>query len=193
MAAKSDPRGRGLPPNETFTAADFELKHNDDEISVDSNFAAQNFWKEARIRFFQKRARCWASCSSSSSCCWPSLRPGDEQLHLLRPGSEPEKLRASRPGHRAVRHSGRQREDEHHHRNQGDQRLSGKRRNWTSTTGSAATSTAATSGPVHGRAPRVSLIIAVAAAIIDMVIGMSYGLISGLLWRKSGYADAALS
>ncbi len=42
------------------------------EIAMDSNFAAQSFWKDVRIRFFQKRAPCWASCSSSSSCCWPS-------------------------------------------------------------------------------------------------------------------------
>lgn len=38
---------------------------------------------------------------------------------------------------------------------------------------------------------RVSLIIAIAAAIIDMLIGMSYGLISGYFWRKSGYGHAA--
>ena len=47
-----------------------------------------------------------------------------------------------------------------------------------STTGSAVTCTAAISGPAPEGA-RVSLIIAVAAAVIDMVIGMSYGLISG--------------
>ena len=52
-----------------------------------------------------------------------------------------------------------------------------------STTGSAATPMAAISGPVPGRCPRV-LIIAVAAAIIDMVIGMSYGLISGYFGGK---------
>ena len=40
-----------------------------------------------------------------------------------------------------------------------------------------------TSGPVPGNA-RVSLIIAVAAAVIDMVIGMSYGLISGYFGGK---------
>ena len=39
---------------------------------------------------------------------------------------------------------------------------------------------------------RVSLIIAVAAAVIDMVIGMSYGLDLGLFRRQGGYADAAL-
>ena len=42
---------------------------------------------------------------------------------------------------------------------------------------------AATSGPYLGSA-RVSLIIAVAAAVIDMLIGMSYGLISGYFGGK---------
>lgn len=75
MAAKAIRVGEAASPNETFTAADFELKHNEAEIAVDTNFAAQSFWKDALIRFFQKRARCWALCSSSSSCCWPSSAP----------------------------------------------------------------------------------------------------------------------
>ena len=40
----------------TFDEKDFVLKHNDDEIAVDSNFAAQSFWKDARIRFFRKKS-----------------------------------------------------------------------------------------------------------------------------------------
>lgn len=40
----------------TFADADFTLKHNDGEITVDSNFAAQSFWKDALIRFFQKKS-----------------------------------------------------------------------------------------------------------------------------------------
>ena len=40
----------------TFAEKDFALKHNEDEISVDTNFAAQNFWKEALIRFFNKKS-----------------------------------------------------------------------------------------------------------------------------------------
>jgi len=40
----------------TFAEKDFALKHNDDEIAVDTNFAAQNFWKEALIRFFNKKS-----------------------------------------------------------------------------------------------------------------------------------------
>lgn len=55
----------------TFAEKDFALKHNEDEISVDTNFAAQNFWKEALIRFLIKRAPCWGLSSLWSSCCWP--------------------------------------------------------------------------------------------------------------------------
>ena len=55
------------------------------------------------------------------------LWPGHEQLHLLRPGAEPEKLCPPCAGHRELRHSGRQREDEHHHRHQDRQQLRRKR------------------------------------------------------------------
>ena len=40
----------------TFAESDFALKHNDDEIAVDTNFAAQSFWKDAFIRFFGKKS-----------------------------------------------------------------------------------------------------------------------------------------
>ena len=40
----------------TFSGKDFTLKHNDDEIAVDSNFAAQSFWKDVRVRFFRKKS-----------------------------------------------------------------------------------------------------------------------------------------
>ena len=63
----------GLYPEHKFNEADFTLKHNDDEIAVDSNFAAQSFWKDARIRFFRKKSAVLGSSSSCSSCCWPSL------------------------------------------------------------------------------------------------------------------------
>ena len=45
-----------LYPEHTFEDKEFALKHNDDEIAVDTNFAAQNFWKEALIRFFNKKS-----------------------------------------------------------------------------------------------------------------------------------------
>lgn len=41
----------------TFNEKDFVLKHNDAEIAMDSNFAAQSFWKDVRVRFFRKNER----------------------------------------------------------------------------------------------------------------------------------------
>ena len=43
-------------PEHTFEDKEFALKHNDDEIAVDTNFAAQSFWKDAILRFFGKRS-----------------------------------------------------------------------------------------------------------------------------------------
>ena len=40
----------------TFNEKDFALKHNDAEIAMDSNFAAQRFWKDVRVRFFRKKS-----------------------------------------------------------------------------------------------------------------------------------------
>ena len=57
------------------------------------------------------------------------------------------------------------------------------------TTGSAPIRWAATSGPVCGKAPRVSLGIAVVAAAINMTIGMCYGLISGYF---GGWVDTIM-
>lgn len=36
------------------TDADFRLKDNAGEITIDTNFAAQSFWKDVIIRFFRK-------------------------------------------------------------------------------------------------------------------------------------------
>ena len=40
----------------TFNEKDFVLKHNDAEIAMDTNFAAQSFWKDVRVRFFRKKS-----------------------------------------------------------------------------------------------------------------------------------------
>ena len=38
------------------TAKDFCLKNNTKELAIDTNFAAQSFWKEAFIRFVRKKS-----------------------------------------------------------------------------------------------------------------------------------------
>ena len=45
-----------LYADHSFTAEDFARKHNDAELAMDSNFAAQSFWKDVRIRFFRKKS-----------------------------------------------------------------------------------------------------------------------------------------
>ena len=46
-----------LYPEHTFENKEFALKHNDDEIAVDTNFAAQSFWKDAILRVFRQEER----------------------------------------------------------------------------------------------------------------------------------------
>ena len=45
-----------LYPEHKFTEAEFARKDNAAEIAVDTNFAAQSFWKDVRIRFFRKKS-----------------------------------------------------------------------------------------------------------------------------------------
>ena len=127
----------------TFNEKDFVLKHNDAEIAMDSNFAAQSFWKDVRVRFFRKKSAVLGlilvvfivllaafekmSTTTGSKTVNAYVEKGKEDVYYWF-GSD-----------------------------------TYGRDIWTRTWEGA----------------RVSLIIAVAAAIIDMVIGMSYGLISG--------------
>ncbi len=156
-----------LYPEHTFEDKEFALKHNDDEISVDTNFAAQNFWKDAILRFFGKRSAVLGlilivvivllavfgpgmnsytySGQDLSQKNFAPRVPGIERLGIL-DGSE---KMSTTTGSKSVYYWF-------------GSDLYG-RDIWTRTWEGA----------------RVSLIIAVAAAVIDMVIGMSYGLISG--------------
>ena len=45
-----------LYPEHKFTEVEFARKDNAAEIAVDTNFAAQSFWKDVRIRFFRKKS-----------------------------------------------------------------------------------------------------------------------------------------
>ena len=167
-----------LYPEHTFEDKEFALKHNDDEIAVDTNFAAQNFWKEALIRFFNKKSAVlglilivvivllavfgpgmnsytYSSQDLSQKNFAPRV-PGIERLGIL-DGSE---KMSTTTGSKSVNAYVEKGKDDVYYWFGSD--LYG-RDIWTRTWEGA----------------RVSLIIAVAAAVIDMVIGMSYGLISG--------------
>lgn len=133
----------------TFAEKDFALKHNEDEISVDTNFAAQNFWKEALIRFFNKKSAVLGLVLIVIIVLLAVLGPGMNSYTYSGQDLSQKNFAPRVPG---IEQFG---------------ILDGSdlygRDIWTRTWEGA----------------RVSLIIAVAAAIIDMVIGMSYGLISG--------------
>lgn len=167
----------------TFADADFTLKHNDDEITVDSNFAAQSFWKDALIRFFQKKSAVFGlflilfivllaifgpsmnsytySGQDLSQKNFAPRVPGIEQFGIL-DGSEKISTTTGTKVTNAYEEKGK---TDVYYWFGSD--LYG-RDIWTRTWEGA----------------RVSLIIAVAAAVIDMVIGMSYGLISGYFGGK---------
>ena len=183
MAAKAIRVGEAASPNETFTAADFELKHNEAEIAVDTNFAAQSFWKDALIRFFQKKSAVLGlvlivfivllavfgpgmnsytySGQDLSQKNFAPRVPGIEQFGVL-DGSE----KMSTTTGTKVTNAYQEKEKLDVYYWFGSD-LYG-RDIWTRTWEGA----------------RVSLIIAVAAAVIDMLIGMSYGLISGYFGGK---------
>lgn len=162
--------------------ADFRLK-NSDAITIDENFAAQSFWKDVFIRFFRKASAVIGLVLiilitvlavigpnmneytySGQELSQKNLAPRILALEKFGIFDGSEKM-STTTGTKTVN-------------NYTDKGLTDVeywfgsdnfgRDIWTRTWSGA----------------RVSLIIAVAAAIIDMVIGMSYGLISGYFGGK---------
>lgn len=162
--------------------ADFRLK-NSDAITIDENFAAQSFWKDVFIRFFRKVSAVIGLVLiilitvlavigpnmneytySGQELSQKNLAPRILALEKFGIFDGSEKM-STTTGTKTVN-------------NYTDKGLTDVeywfgsdnfgRDIWTRTWSGA----------------RVSLIIAVAAAIIDMVIGMSYGLISGYFGGK---------
>ena len=162
----------------TFDEKDFVLKHNDDEIAVDSNFAAQSFWKDVRVRFFRKKSAVLGLIFVVFIVLLAAFGPGMNEYTYS--GQELSQKNFA-PRVQVLENLG---------IFNGDEKMS-------TTTGSKTVNAYVEKGKedvyywfgsdLYGRdiwtrtweGARVSLIIAVAAAIIDMLIGMSYGLISG--------------
>ena len=165
-------------PGHTFSEKDFALKHNDAEIAMDSNFAAQSFWKDVRIRFFRKKSAVFGlvmivlivilavvgpgmndytySGQTLSQKNMAPRVPVIENLGIL----DGDETMSTSTGSKVVNVYQEKGLDDVYYWFGSD---NFGRDIWTRTWEGA----------------RVSLIIAVAAAVIDMVIGMSYGLISG--------------
>ncbi len=170
----------GAPVTETavFRPDDFKLKNNADEIRVDTNFVSQSFWKEAVIRFRRKKSAVFGLIMILLITLIAIFGPGMNGYTYSGQNLSQKDLAPRVPGIESI---GILKGDEKISTTNGTYVVNNyKLKNlsnvyywfgsdtfgrdiWTRTWSGA----------------RVSLIIAVAAAFIDMVIGMSYGLISG--------------
>ena len=178
MALAAAGEGPYVPSDE-----DFRLKNNAGEIAIDTNFAAQSFWKDVLIRYFRKISAVvglvliifitamavvgpqmndytYSGQNLSQKNLAPRVK-GLENLGIF-DGSE---TMNTTTGSKKVNYYQEKELDDVYYWFGSD---NFGRDIWTRTWTGA----------------RVSLIIAVAAAVIDMVIGMSYGLISGYFGGK---------
>ena len=163
--------------------SDFRLKDNAGEIAIDTNFASQSFWKDVFTRYFKKAGAVAGLIMiifiSIMAVIGPGMNdytysgqelsqknfaprvPGLENLGIFN-GTEQMKTTT---GSMEINYYKDKGLDDVYYWFGSD---NFGRDIWTRTWSGA----------------RVSLIIAVAAAIIDMLIGMSYGLISGYFGGK---------
>lgn len=182
-------KAKTLNVAETVTAyipvdADFKLKNNANEITIDENFAAQSFWKDVFIRYFRKISAVIGLILIVVITILAVIGPGMNEYTYS--GQELSQKNFA-PRIKALEKFG---------IFDGSETIS-------TTTGSKTINYYTEKGLDNveywfgsdnfGRdiwtrtwsGARVSLIIAIAAAIIDMVIGMSYGLISGYFGGKT--------
>lgn len=164
-------------------ASDFVLKDNAGEITIDENYAAQNFWKDVLIRYFRKASAVIGLVLIIVITLFAVIGPNMNDYTYS--GQELSQKNLA-PRIKALEKFG---------IFNGDESMS-------TTTGTKTINYYVEKGlddveywfgsDNFGRdiwtrtweGARVSLVIAVAAAIIDMVIGMSYGLISGYFGGK---------
>ncbi|MGN0292305.1 MAG: oligopeptide ABC transporter permease [Lachnospiraceae bacterium] len=163
--------------------ADFRLKNTDENIEIDSNFSSQNFWKDVVIRFFRKKSAVIGLIFiilitimviigpgmtkytySEQNLSQKNLAPRVEALEGLGIFDGSETI-STTGGKKEVNAYEERKLDDVYYWFGSD---NFGRDIWTRTWSGA----------------KVSLIIAVAAALIDMIIGMSYGLISGYFGGK---------
>ncbi len=180
MAEKSETTMASSDASASYVPAesDFVFKNNEADISIDTNFASQSFWKDALIRFFHKKIAVFGLIMIILIVIFAVAGPTmnsytyyEQDLNMknfaprvsflenlgIFDGSETVKTGA---GSKTVNYY-EEKDAQDVYFWFGSDTLG--RDIWTRTWQGA----------------RVSLIIAVAAALIDMLIGMSYGLISG--------------
>lgn len=163
--------------------ADFRLKDNAGEIAIDTNFAAQSFWKDVFIRYFRKVSAVAGLVLIVFITIMAAVGPGMNaytysEQNLSQKNFAPrvklleglgifdgDESMSTTTGSKTINYYKEKELDDVYYWFGSD---NFGRDIWTRTWSGA----------------RVSLIIAVAAAVIDMVIGMSYGLISGYFGGK---------
>ncbi|MDD5940760.1 MAG: ABC transporter permease [Lachnospiraceae bacterium] len=165
------------------TADDFKLKGLSRDIGVDTNFASQSFWKEAVIRFVHKTSALVGLFLiifiTIMAVVGPSMTPYNySEQNIAQKNFAPrvpglEKLGIFDGGETISTTTGSKKVNQYKEMNKLDVYYwfgsdNFGRDIWTRTWSGT----------------RVSLIIAVAAALIDMIFGMSYGLISGYFGGK---------
>ena len=164
--------------------ADFRWKDNAGQITIDENFASQSFWRDVLVRYFKKTSAVIGLCLiliiSVMAVIGPGMSPysyseqnlSQKNLAPRVPGLEQtgifdgDETIATTTGSKVVNYYKEKKLDNVYYWFGSDKF---GRDLWTRTWSGA----------------RVSLIIAVAAAVIDMLIGMSYGLISGYFGGKT--------
>lgn len=158
--------------------SDFVLKNSDADIEIDRNFTSQNFWKEVFLRFVHKKSAVIGFVFIVLIVLFAIIGPGMNEYTYEVQDLVQKNFAPRIPGIEKIGIF------------DGSMQMS-------STTGSYEVNNYEKMGrndvyywfgsDQFGRdiwtrcweGARVSLIIAVAAALIDMIIGMSYGLISG--------------
>lgn len=174
-----------LNAKEPYTPVDedFRLKENNTDILVDSNFASQSFWKEVVARFWRKKSAVFGLIFVLIITFFAFVGPSMNSYTYSGQDLSKKNLAPRIPlieytgffdGHENINTTSGTKTVNLYFENKltdtfywfGSDNFG--RDIWTRTWSGA----------------QVSLIIAVAAAIIDMIIGMSYGLISGYFGGK---------
>ncbi len=163
--------------------SDFQLKPNNDNIGIDKNFAAQNFWKDVVKRFFNKKSAVVGMIIILLIVLMAIIGPGMndytysgqnlDQKNFAPRVSWLSKISIFDGTEKMATSTGVKIKNLYEEKGALDVYYwfgsdNYGRDLWTRTWSGA----------------RVSLIIAVVAALIDMLIGMSYGLISGFFGGK---------
>ena len=163
---------------------DFQWKKNAGDISIDENFVAQNFWHDVFVRFFRKTSAVIGLFLIIAISIFAVVGPGMNDFtysdqYLSQKNFAPrvkalEKFGIFDGTETMKTTTGKTEVNYYQEKEMNDLYYwfgsdNFGRDIWTRTWSGA----------------RVSLIIAVAAALIDMIIGMSYGLISGYFGGKT--------